>query len=179
MSLVEDRATILAELESKLQHVREVYKYYKYIFQRGNLYEEWARVEPCIGRIANYYKMEMVRLNHDIARYMRGMPATGIINLPKRPDTSISKYGYDEYEYNYGSDIWPGIIIDDIDGIRRELVSITNWIKRRKKYEKGETWYEIWTEMINLEFAWIAEYVDAIESNSKYLEERFTYGGEV
>ena len=33
--------------------------------------------------------------------------------------------------------------------------------------------------MINLEFAWIAEYVDVIESNSKYLEERFTYGGEV
>lgn len=163
MSLVEDRATILAELESKLQHVREVYKYYKYIFQRGNLYEEWARVEPCIGRIANYYKMEMVRLNHDIARYMRGMPASG-----------VTKYGY-----NYGDDIWPGIIIDDIDGIRRELVSITNWIKRRKKYEKGETWHEIWTEMINLEFAWIAEYVDAIESNSKYLEERFTYGGEV
>lgn len=163
MSLVEDRATILAELESKLQHVREVYKYYKYIFQRGNLYEEWDRVEPCIGRIANYYKMEMVRLNHDIARYMRGMPATG-----------VTKYGY-----NYGDDIWPGIIIDDIDGIRRELVSITNWIKRRKKYEKGETWHEIWTEMINLEFAWIEEYVDIIESNSKYLEERFTYGGEV
>lgn len=179
MSLVEDRATIIAELEDKLQHVREVYKYYKYVFQKGNLYEEWARVEPCIRRVAKYYEMEKVRVNHDIALYMRGMPTTGVINLPKRPDTSISKYDYDEYEYNYGSDIWPGIIIDDIDGIRRELVSITEWIKRRKKYEKGETWYEIWTEMINLEFAWIAEYVDIIESNSKYLEERFTYGGEV
>ena len=163
MSLVEDRADILAELEEKLQHVREVYKYYKYVFQKGNLLEEWAQVEPCIRRVVKYYEMEKVRLNHDIALYMRGMPTTG-----------ITKYGY-----NYGEDIWPGIIIDDIDGIRRELVSITNWIKRRKKYEETDKWYEIWTLMIELEFKWIAEYVDLIESNSKYLEERFTYGGEV
>ena len=163
MSLVEDRADILAELEEKLQHVREVYKYYKYVFQKSNLLEEWAQVEPCIRRVAKYYEMEKVRLNHDIALYMRGMPTTG-----------ITKYGY-----NYGEDIWPGIIIDDIDGIRRELVSITNWIKRRKKYEETDKWYEIWTLMIELEFKWIAEYVDLIESNSKYLEERFIYGGEV
>ena len=163
MSLVDDRANIIADLENDLQRTREAWKYYKQLMLRNTL-EGWERVDSGLQAVATYYKMEIVRVNHDVARYMRGFPVTGEM-----------KWG----GYNYGDNTWVDIILSDVDSIHTGLADITRHIKRRNKHEKGNIWYEAWDKMIELEFVFIERATYHIEENGKYLAERFTYGGQV
>lgn len=163
MSLVDDRSDIIADLEKKLQYARDVWQYYKQLMASNSI-EGWERVDSGIQAIANYYKMEIVRVHHDIARYIHGHPVTG-----------ETKYG----GYNYGNNIWTDIMLGDVENIQKGLVGITKYIKRRNKHDASSIWYKAWSAAIDLEFAWMESSTYRIEDNGKYLTERFTYSGEI
>ena len=59
MSLVDDRANIIADLENDLQRTREAWKYYKQLMLRNTL-EGWERVDSGLQAVATSHRRHLV-----------------------------------------------------------------------------------------------------------------------
>ena len=157
-SLLESRNATVARIVADERYVAELRSYYDELLTDNGLEEEREMVDIGLAKVAEFYQMEKVRLNHDIARYLRGWGAVGS---------------------GYGDSIWVATILEELVWLRECLVQLTRAIKWRAGHAEGRSWHEVWSDAIELELWLIKEHAQNIKEDGEYLQERFIYGGEV
>lgn len=72
MSYGDEQQQLISDLKVKVDECRAQYKYWHGWCRKYGQLEVWQDIEPAIILKADYYKAEIIRAKHNIARYMLG-----------------------------------------------------------------------------------------------------------